>query len=381
MAQLVISGTDRQNNTGTVTVTLQTVPPVIVTNLEGLNAAILEAGPGGTVDIVGEFTRTKPYLINVGGASGNPVTIRGGKFRSNRTVPWIPGAVDGNPFFQLGAGADWLTFTDMIFENVGNGCFQLGAPAAGLTFDNIAVRNVQRFIENRILAGQTDATINGLTITGCVITAFSKGAIRLQYDTHNVHIGQTVGDSGIDGDNFAIGIHLTGTVHDVTCVEVTMTNCVQTRTPDVYWNADGFASEEDTHDLTFIDCSSSGCTDGGWDLKADRVHLLRCAASDNKRNFRFWGADVTLNVCVGSAPHKRGGTGTQTQIHATDTARVLIVGGLFTDCDPDTIVFDADQTSQISVLSAVVTHHPAGPVFTQETAAQVLIEDTTINLC
>lgn len=341
-----------------------------------MNAAIVEAGLGGIVEIIGEHNRTKPLLIAAGG-----VTIRGGVFRSNRAEPWTLGSNDGDPFFQLGPECSGLSFEDMTFENVGNGCFQIGAPLSDLTFSNITADNVQRFIENRVIAGQTDATITGLTVSGCVVSRFTKGAIRLQYDTHDVHIEQTTGDSGIDGDNFAIGIHMTGTVNNCMFIEVRMDNCIQTRLETLYWNADGFASEEDTHDLTFIDCSSSGCTDGGWDLKADRVHLLRCTAEDNKRNYRMWGADVRLEDCVARNPNLRGGIGTQAQVHATDVARVTLERFVAVDCDLHTIVFDADGSAQIQVSSAQVTRHAGSTLSTQESAASVTFGDVTDSLC
>lgn len=341
--------------------------------MAGLDAAIVEAGPGGLVQIVGEHTRADPLLLTAGG-----VTIRGGVFRSNRSAPWTLGANDGDPFFQLGPGCSGLTFEDMRFENVGNGCFQIGAPLSDLTFENITAVNVQRFIENRIIAGQTDATIDGLTVRTCDIEGFSKGAVRLQYDTRNVLIEDVTG-SAVVGDNFPAGIHCDGTVHDGVFRRVQMDDCQQFRTPELYWNADGFSSEELTYDLTWEDCSSSGCTDAGFDLKGNGHKLDRCVAVDNKRNFRLWGIAM-LTDCVAADPNLRGGTGTQAQIHATSNARVVAVGFSATDCDPETIVFDADQTSQINA-SGEVTRHPQSSLFTRETGASVIFGDVTDQFC
>lgn len=323
------------------------------------------------MQIVGEHNRTAPFFITAGGAASQPVTIRGGVFRSNRTAPWSVGSNDGKAFFALDAGASYLTFEDMGFENVGNGCFQLGAPASDLTFENITASNVQRFIENRIVAGQTDASVDDLTIRNCNIQAFSKGVARLDYDTRRILIEDVIGFAVV-GDNFPAGVHCDGTVHDGIFRRVQMDDCQQIRTPELYWNADGFSSEELTHGLTWEDCSSSGCTDSGFDLKGNDHHLVRCAAVDNKRNFRLWGI-ATLTDCVGADPNKRGGTGTQAQIHAAANARVEVVGFTATDCDPETIVFDADQTSQINVVSADVTRHSLSTLFTRETGASVTL--------
>jgi hypothetical protein len=288
--------------------------------------------------------------------------------------------VNGSAFFALGAGASWLTFEGMEFENVGNGCFQLGAPASGLLFSNIAVDNVQRFIENRIVAGQVDATVNGLTIRDCDVWAFTKGAIRLQYDTHDVLIADVFGDSeSIDGDNFAIGIHLTGTVHDVRHERVVMKNCYDTKS-NLYWNGDGFTSEIDTYDHTYVDCEGSGCTDAGFDLKAANFKLERCVASDNKRNFRFWQNGVVIDS-IGRNPNLRGGTGTQAQVHTASTAVVNLERFTAVDCHPNTIVFDADGSSVLTVASADVTRHPTSRLSTRETNATLNVVDVTDNLC
>lgn len=346
---------------------------VVVSNLAGLNAAIVEVGPGGTVQIDGEHNRTNPLLITAGG-----VTIRGGTFRSNRAAPWTFGSNKGDPFFQLGPGCSGLSFESSTFENVGNGCFQIGAPLSDLSFSDIAASNVERLIENRNIDGQTDASIDGLTVRNCNIDGFAKGSIRLKYDTHRILIEDVIGVAVV-GDNFPAGVHCDGTVHDGTFRRVQMDDCQQFRTPELYWNADGFSSEELTHDLTWEDCSSSGCTDAGFDLKGNDHKLDRCIAVDNKRNFRLWGI-ATLTDCVGADPNLRGGTGTQAQIHATSNARVEVVGFTATDCDPETIVFDADQTSQITV-SGEVTRHPQSTLFTRETGASVTFGDVTDQFC
>lgn len=374
---MITFGLGSESVTVPLTIWLQS-DAVTVTNLSGLNAAIVEAGPGGTVQIVGEHQRNAPYFITAGGAPGQVVTIRGGTFRSNRTAPWTVGTVNGSVFFALGAGASHLTFDGMFLENVGNGCFQLGAPLSDLTFENIGASNVQRFIENRQVAGQTDASIDGLTVRNCHVEGFSKGTARLDYDTRNILIEDVTGVAAV-GDNFPAGIHCDGTVHDGMFRRVQMDDCQQIRTPELYWNADGFSSEELTHHLTWEDCSSSGCTDAGFDLKGNDHTLTRCAAVDNKRNFRLWGI-ATLTDCVGADPNKRGGTGTQAQIHAAANARVEVVGFTATDCDAETIVFDADQTSQINV-SADVTRHPQSTLFTRETGASVTFGDVTDQFC
>src|SRR3546814_13823078 len=74
------------------------------------------------------------------------------------------------------------------------------------------------------------ASIIGLTIRDVAVDGYSKGAIRIQYDSNNVLIEDVRGDSQFqDGENFAIGVHITDTAHDVTIDRVAMRNALDTR--------------------------------------------------------------------------------------------------------------------------------------------------------
>jgi hypothetical protein len=180
-----------------------------------------------------------------------------------------------------------------------------------------------------------------------------------------------------DGDNFAIGIHLVDTVHDVVIERVTMNNARDTL--HEYWNGDGFAAEIGVYDLLLVDTNASGNTDAGYDLKASNVRLVNAAAHDNKRNFRLWGQNVVLEGCVGTDPNIRGGTGTQTQVHLADAANVEIAGGSFTDGDVDTIVFDIDGSAHLTVRDAYVEHAATAQFSTVEPSASIeLIQNVTV---
>src|SRR4029077_2233811 len=141
----------------------------------------------------------------------------------------------------------------------------------------------------------------------------SRGFARIRYDSSDILFQDCLGDSdGQDKDNFAEGIALDDTAHKATFVRTTMKNCIDT--VNSYQNGDGFSAEGGNYDLTFTDCTASGCTDAGFDLKAKNVRLAKCSAADNKRNYRIWGT-ATLTDCVGSDPRKRGGRGSQCQIY------------------------------------------------------------------
>lgn len=91
---------------------------------------------------------------------------------------------------------------------------------------------------------------------------------------------------------------------NVTYLRCTAKRCIQTLGGDnsQYWNADGFAQEQGNTG-SYTDCVAEGCTDGGFDVKGI-VTMLRCRASDNKKNFRFW-TTVTATECVGLDPYLR----------------------------------------------------------------------------
>lgn len=56
-----------------------------------------------------------------------------------------------------------------------------------------------------------------------------------------------------------------------------------------YTNGDGIASESKVDGLTITDVTSSGNSDGGFDLKGRNIRLDRLTAKNNGRNYRFWG--------------------------------------------------------------------------------------------
>src|SRR5262249_53882641 len=158
--------------------------------------------------------------------------------------------------------------------DVGNGAFYVQAAIAGLTLEEIVATNVRRFLERAV---GVDSTITGLTARRVSVKGYSKSAFRLDCNTSNVLMEDVLGDSRRqDFDNFPEGVDLSGHLHDVVFRRCTMRNSQQTLRPDAFWNGDGFTCEPDTYNLLFEDCVASGNTDAGFDVKSDRVTLLRC---------------------------------------------------------------------------------------------------------
>ena len=171
------------------------------------------------------------------------------------------------------------------------------------------------------------------------VRGFSKSAVHLRYDSRHILIEDVLGDSeGQDGDNFAMGVHLEGTVHDVVIRRTKMLNSHDS--VNSYWNGDGFATERGVYDVLFEDTYAAGNTDGGYDLKSSGTHLVRATAEDNKRNFRFWSDDIVVEDSLSLNPHIRGGIGLQSHIWVAAGAHPSVIGTTLSDNDPRTVVLD-----------------------------------------
>jgi hypothetical protein len=338
-------------------------------SLMSLPVLIGRAGPGGKVLIradLGTYNITRQIEMRVGGEPDRPVTIMGvdssdrpmkATIVGTRADPYRPDGPPGSAVFRLGRGANHLRFEHLSFRNQGNGCFYVSGDIRDLAIQHVDAANVRRFFENYAAGAPGSATIDGLIIRDVEVKGFSKGAIRLQYDTHNVVLEDILGDSEWqDRDNFAEGVALEGTVHDVLVRRVTMRNSRDTL--HAYWNGDGFTAEQNTYRIRFEDTMGSGNTDAGYDLKSNDTVLLRASAEDNKHNFKIWGNNVTIHSCIGRGPHRRGGTGVQDQVEILKGANVTITGCEFVDSDPMTTVFHVETGARLKVLDTKVSRNP-----------------------
>lgn len=189
------------------------------------------------------------------------------------------------------------------------------------------------------------------------VRGFSKDGIRLQYDTHEVLIEDMLGDSERqDGDDFTEGLTIDGTAHDIVLRRVTMRNAHDTLHP--FWNGDGFATEPGAYRIRFEDTVATGSTDAGYDLKSSDTVLVRAKASDNARNFKLWGRNITLIECVGTAPHRRGGIDSQEQVQVLRDASVRLQGCRFADDDAATTIFSVEDRASITLADTTITRHP-----------------------
>jgi hypothetical protein len=351
-----------------------------------LDDMIAAVGPGGTVYVRADagFYSVAGNRINVrhGGQLGSSVTVIGVDqalapmrativgSRTDWTLPTDPEAVTnvknwfpGGDIFVLRPGADYLIFKYFEFQRAGQPFHLTGSTHRGITVSDCNAYNFQRFFEHEPATSHIDTILRNITGTG-----FSKTAIRIRGDSHNVLLEDIVLNSGRqDGHNFATGVECNETAHNITMRRVTATNCHDTRNsnPDKFWNADGFASEGSNYAIYRENCTSSGNTDAGYDDKAADVVNVNCTASGNKVNFKFWGPSTTNIHCRALNPKSRGGVGAQMQYYvyggfARDVsgADVLIQGGIVSDNDPNTNVFVAEAYNSVFRIAGVaITHH------------------------
>ena len=319
-------------------------------NLPGF---IKAAGPGGEVRLIadkGAYKMTSEIAITAGGAAGAPVTIHGtdssghalaAQLVGTRPTGWKPGLAEGNDLFRLVGGANHLKFTDLAVKNIGNGAFRIGADISDIVIQRVSATNVSRFIEDYASGPATSASVSGLTVQDVTVNGYSKNAIRLQYNSHNVVLQNIVGDSQKqDGGLILAGVSMAGTAHDILLNHVTMKNNYGHGASTDYWNGDGFAAEGNTYNLTFQDTVASGNTDAGYDLKSNNTKLIRATATDNGKNFRLWGDTVTVTDSVSTNPKYFGGAAKTAHFWAANGADVTLDNFRYSDTTGTTEVFD-----------------------------------------
>jgi len=338
--------------------------------IESTDAMVAAVGAGGMVYVradAGSYAfAAGPVTIAHGGAAGDPVTLIGVDAslspakavmvgtRTAWTLPADPEQVTnvsswsaGPAIFRLAKGADHLIFRFFDFRHAGEPFYLAGPTHTGITVEDCSAYNFRRFFEHAVGTSHIGTKIRRVTGVG-----FSKTGIRIRGDSHDILLEDVTLDSGRqDGDNFATGVELNDTAHDVTMVRVSAMNCHDTHwnDPNGFWNADGFASETGNYNIMRIDCASSGHTDAGFDDKGEKITHVNCTASGNKVNYKFWGCSHVNEDCKALTPRKRGGTTPQIQYWLAGTGDhlkrpgfagdLVIKGGQIIDDDPYTIVF------------------------------------------
>ena len=282
-------------------------------------------------------------------------------FKGTRQTPWINNSNNtGNEFLRLMSGANNLKFEDIQFEDFGNGIFRIGQPISNLTLSKIRSKNFTRLVENYKSGSVSHASVVRLKLENIEALGYTRGVIRLKYNSKNIKINNLLGDSEqqLDQSSFPMGIALDDYVSNVNISNSLLKNHRQQRSSSSsYFNGDGIATESKVDDVNIVDTISSGNSDGGFDLKSTNTNLLRTIASNNKRNYRFWNP-ASLSSVTSLNPQKFGGGGNKVHFGAygSRSFNVTIEGVNVIDTDSNSRVFSVgeNKNSRIIINSGVI---------------------------
>lgn len=333
--------------------------------------ALATLQPGGILHL---GSGTYPGLsidVHVAGEPGRPVTIQG-----EDTGGGLPLLVGDWDHAKPAGGALAITVRPGVHDVVIAG-LRLRRWQEGVSIRDGGVHDVrfadldmQEMRSGFELAGGTDATKPAawnerLVIERCRVVKYTKRGIRFRRGNRQVTVSDCLADAGgkdYAAEAFPMSFAIEGdrnagkegrealSDHDIRFERCEARGNWNDAGPGKYWNADGFCAEHSPTGLVYIDCRSSGNTDGGWDDKSAAPHLIRCTSSGNKRNFRMWNlaAPAVFEDCTGGPAILYGGSGdaadlwvkgaiTATGCHFAGDPKVLSLGSgeahaTFTDC-------------------------------------------------
>lgn len=298
-----------------------------------LQAAIDRAGPGDTVAVAaGEYAAPSVVFKRGGASLEKPLRLVGVRSADGAAARpalrggWKPtDPARGSAFVRLEPGASFISVENFELRNVRNAVIANG-PNHGLRFKDVDVRECRdAFVfEGGATAALPDSGSSDIVLDGCDATLYTKRHLRTQDGVSRMRVLNCVADAG--GPDYAyevfpVGFHITGNYKSkaagVADRNIYFENCEARgnwhKAGKAYWNADGWASERGSSDLEFVNCRAFNNTDGGWDLKSQRVKFKDCVSIGNKRNYRVWpgaGADgVVFENCLSAYSRDYGGLG------------------------------------------------------------------------
>lgn len=272
----------------------------------GLQKAWDGAGPGNSVFVAGGAYGAVTLRMAEGGAGAEKMkrlvgVDRGvaGFKRPVFTGTWTKEAPEKGPtFVSMAPGASFIEIANFELRSY-KGVLVAKGPNHGLRILDVDAQECRDafWIEGGAVASVPDSGSGDIVLDGCDVIRYTKRALRTMDGVHHMKVLNCVADAG--GKDYAVevfpvGFHILGGKasgvkdHHIEFVNCEARNNWHDAGPDKYWNADGYAAERNTADLTFINCRAFGNTDGGWDLKTTRPKWVDCVAIANKRNYRVW---------------------------------------------------------------------------------------------
>lgn len=270
----------------------------------GLQRAWDMAGAGNTVHLAaGDYGRAT-LIMATGGNKGKPKRLAGVEKDGRRPVfkgDWSHTKPSSGPtFIQLKPGVSFVEIENIELRAY-KGVLHASGPNTGLRVRNVDAAECRDafWIDGGATAVFPDNGSHDLVFEDCEVVRYTKRAMRIQNGVHDMTVKNFLADAGgkeYAHEVFPVGFHVLGNssskIPGLVDHHITFINCEANNNwhqgDDKYWNADGFAAERNTSDLTFINCRAFGNTDGGWDVKSKRAKWVDCLAVANKRNYRVW---------------------------------------------------------------------------------------------
>jgi hypothetical protein len=289
----------------------------------GLQKAWDRAGSGNTVSVAGgQYDALSVKMADGGASLEKPKRLVGvdrgvaGFARPVFQGTWVKEKPESGPtFIAIDPGASFIEVVNFEVRGYKSIVVAKG-PNIGLRLKDVDAQDCRDafWIEGGATAALPDSGSNDIVMDGCDVTRYTKRALRTMDGVHNMKVLNCVADAGGKGNAaevFPIGFHILGNYkskspnvkdHHIEFVNCEANNNWHDAGPDKYWNADGFAAERNTADLTFVNCRAFGNTDGGWDLKTTRPKWVNCVGIANKRNYRVWtqpeGSQAIFENCL-----------------------------------------------------------------------------------
>ena len=312
----------------------------------------------GTGQTVGFWGQTAVGGITISPASGSssiyyPITqiLGPDDFTITHSAPAVSGATGGGTVnyeavtsvvgwaagwqcLKLAAGANNLRFSYLGFQDVLSGIHvNLSTYPQNVMIDNCYFYNVFHAVEqdfnSSVLGALTDFYYKDNTAIG-----FSKTAFRVRGDSIRVVFDGLTADAGRqNGDNWSTGIEFNQNASYCAVYNFDISCCHQGLANSAFWNADGISGESTNSHIIIQDGVLHGCTDGGYDSKADWQIVRRVHSYDNKECLKLWTFyhnTVLVDDCDLNDARKRGGTWGQALLESTGGSVDVATIGDFT---------------------------------------------------
>lgn len=295
----------------------------------GLQSAWNATGATNTLH-VGSGTYTVPQTLTMftGGTSLTAMkTLRGIDRGSGLPVfrgDWSLTNQVTRSFVEVPIGVDFWSVRDVTVQNYHYGVLARGEHA-GIRITNFDVTNMSDGVylwglRSGSDGANPDAGSHDIVISDGDYQNYTKSAVRFRNGNYRAAVVNCRADAGGAANwaagNFPLGFRVGNSPqaanifdHDILFQDVVSRNNYHNGGTG-YWNGDGFTSERQSYNVTYVRARAFGNTDGGFDDKARNPVYIDSVALGNKRNFRVWSNEKATFIGVVAAHSvDRGGTG------------------------------------------------------------------------